>query len=359
MPEFSLNSATTTDFSGTVKSVTLQRESLDEPSTDDARHYFDDADLHLSYYKNIPEISSALHVLSQRVAGLGFEVDPLTKVQLERIFGSGKDTITTLMRKIVEESKVFGDLFFEQIRNEKGTLINLKPLYTGNMVIIYDAKGLLKEYEHIHPKTQKKTLFAPEEIFHVPHHRIGNEMHGTSIVVALKKIIDAKNQALTDEVMLRHRDLALGIAYYDTDDAGKISYANSQIEKAVKKGEMVGLPKGTAEIQPFPNKSPADRIAWLQYLDNLFYQVVGTPKVLVTSEGFTEAGGKAGLLAFEPTEISEKLYLEEQFWAQLGIRIRLKRAPSLLGDAVGTEIKNAGQTGIQANETSVSATRTE
>jgi len=122
---------------------------------------------------------------------------------------------------------------------------------------------------------------------------------------------------------------------------------------------MLGLPKDAAKIEPFPTKSPADRIAWLQYLDNLFYQVGGIPKVLVTSEGFTEAGGKAGLLAFEPNEISEKIKLEEEIWNQLGIRIRFNRAPSLLGNEQETQSKNAGQVGMQANETSVSASRTE
>ena len=86
---------------------------------------------------------------------------------------------------------------------------------------------------------------------------------------------------------------------------------------------------------------------------------MGTPKVLVTSEGFTEAGGKAGLLAFEPVEIAEKLQLEEDLWNQLAIKIKFKRTPSLLGEAIGTEQKNAGQIGVQPNETEVVAQRTE
>ena len=164
---------------------------------------------------------------------------------------------------------------------------------------------------------------------------------------------------MEDEINIRHRDKALGIVYYDTDDSGKISYANTQIQTAVNKGEMLGLPKDTAEIREFPSKTPADRIQWLQYLDNLFYQVVGTPKVLVTSEGYTEAGGKAGLLAFEPVELAEKIQLEEDLWNQLAIRIKFKRAPSLLGEAVGTEERNAGQTGIQPSEAMMGAARTE
>lgn len=361
MPLYDVNSATTTDFTGTVSNVTIGPKQPDatgagKPITWD----FPDAAKHLGYYHSIPELKSALHVLAQRVCGLGWEADPGTTVILENFIGWGEDSFDSIMKMLLIEKKVFGDAFAEIIRNDKGLLLNIKKLYAGDMRIEMDENGLIDHYEQRSnvPNGKKKT-FEPERILHLSNDRIANEIHGTSVIEALKKIIDAKNQALEDEITIRHRDKALGIVYYDTDDAGKISYANSQIEAAVNKGEMLGLPKDTAEIKEFPNKSPADRIAWLQYLDNLFYQVVGTPKVLVTSEGFTEAGGKAGLLAFEPTELSEKRELEQDLWNQLGLRIKFARAPSLLGEAVGTEQKNAGQTGIQQNEVQTGATRTE
>src|SRR3990167_9725132 len=194
------------------------------------------------------------------------------------------------MQMMIIEKKVFGDVFAEIIKgdNKDKTLINLKKLYTGDIRIVLGKNGLIERYEQRSNTPEGKTKkFKPEEILHLSNDRIANEIHGTSIIDALKKIIDAKNQALEDEILIRHRDKALGIAYYDTDDAGKITYANSQIEKAVNKGEMLGLPKDTVEIKEYPSKSPSDRIGWLQYLDNLFYQVGGVPKVLVTSEGFT------------------------------------------------------------------------
>jgi len=38
--------------------------------------------------------------------------------------------------------------------------------------------------------------------------------------------------------------------------AGKILYANTQIEKAVKNGEMVGLPKRVERFKPLHLRSP-------------------------------------------------------------------------------------------------------
>lgn len=357
MPNLDINSATTTNFQGTVANVVVPSKTPDGASSGLRVWSFPDASKHLGYYENIPEINSALHVLGQRVCGLGYTTDTRTQSILENIRGWGNESFTTIITQLFEEAEALGDSFAEIVWSEDGDPINLKKMFTGNVKLYLDESGLIDNYEQV---VGNKTIkFQPKDILHITSRRMSNQIHGNPIVVTLKKILDAKNQAFEDEITIRHRDKALGIVYYDTDDAGKIAYANSKIEEAVKKGEMVGLPKDTAEILPFPNKSPSDRIAWLQYLDNLFYQIVGTPKVLVTSEGYTEAGGKAGLLAFEPTEISKKIIVEEVVANQLGLIVKFNRSPSLLGETLGTEQKNAGQTGIQDNETEVSATRTE
>lgn len=361
MPNYDINSATTTDYKGTVADVTISPVTPDSQGTQEEIVWdFPDADQHNGYYNEIPEINSALHVKSQRVCGLGYVTDTRTQIILENIRGAGNEIFDAIIQQMFEESDVFGDVFAEQIHDEDGDLLNLKKLYTGDMRVIWNKNALIERYEKVKNNSEGKTIkFRPEQILHISNKRVGSEIHGKSIIPTLKRILDAKNQAFQDEITIRHRDKALGIVYYDTDDKGKISYANSQIEKGVNKGEMIGLPKDTAEIKEFPNKSPADRIAWLQYLDNLFYQIVGTPKVLVTSEGYTEAGGKAGLLAFEPTEISSKIKLEAELKSQLGIIIKFNRSPSLLGNEQETQSKNAGQTGIQPNETMMSPTRTE
>src|SRR3990167_9617119 len=367
MGKYDTGSATTTNFTDAVKSYQIPSLTPDQPNMYGEGwtwYDFPDANDHYSYYIGVPEIFSALKALSTYVCGQGWTADGRTTIILNRIIGWGEDTFVSICRNLFISMKVFGDAFAEIVRDEDdGALINLKPLYTGNMRVVIDDKGIIDHYEirNQFDKSSKSgfKVLDKNKVLHLCNGRIANEIHGISVVTILKKYIDAKQEALDDEIKIRHRDKALGIAYYDTDDSGKITYANSQIEKAVNKGEMLGLPKDTVEIKEFPSKSPADRIQYLQFIINQFWQVVGTPKVLMTSECFTEAGGKAGLLAFEPTEISEKLELEADLWNQLAKKVKFTRTPSLLGEAIGTEQKNAGQIGIQPNEAQVRPTRTE
>lgn len=358
MAELNIGQSTTTNLGGTVKDVTISAQTPDAQQVGETTWEYTDANANLGYYKSIPELKSALHVLAQRVCGLGFTADARVTAILENITGWGEDSFQSICQNLLIQKKVFGDAFAEVIRNYDGSLINLKPLYPGDMKVIVGNDGLIKRYEHRSSKDNKSRKLQTQQVFHLVNDRTGNEIHGISVIESLKVIIDAKNEALSDERKIRHRELALGILEVDTENPTKIGDAKTAYQDAVSKGEVLVLPKGVAEIKDSPN-SPRDRVQWLQYLDNLFYQVVGTPKVLVTSEGFTEAGGKAGLLAFEPTEISEKLELETDLWNQLALRLTFKRTPSISESIQSDEAKNTGQTRIQPNETQVRPTRTE
>ena len=184
-----------------------------------------------------------------------------------------------------------------------------------------------------------------------------NEIHGTSLVKVLRFIIDAKNEALSDERTIRHREL-LGVLEVDTQDPDKITTAINKITDAYKNKEVLVTIKGTSELKPSP-LTVKDRLQWLQYLDNLFYQVSGVPKVIVTSEGFTEAGGKVGFLTFEPVYTAEQTELEADLFNQAGIEVMFNRPPSLSSMMQESEQKNTGQTGFQQNEMNVMPTRTE
>ena len=157
-------------------------------------------------------------------------------------------------------------------------------------------------------------------------------------------------EAYADERIIKHRDKALGVVYYDTNDEGKISFANTQIENAVKNGEMVGLPKDTAKIEPYPSKSSEDRQNWLSYNENLNYQTGGVPRSIATSDGTSEVGGINGHLIFEPIYGKEQLDMENQLWAQVAIKIKFNRPPSLAPKTKENAEKNTGQTSIQPGE---------
>lgn len=358
MPEYPIGNNATTDLSGTVQDVQITPANIDPASGIGARVWdYPDAANHLGFLKQIAEMKSALKVLVMRVCGSGWDAGPKT-ARLKAFVGWGNDTFDTICENILTQSKALGDGFAEIIRDENKDPINLKPLYTGDMKVFSDENGLIEKYEQkSHSPDAKNKEFRRDQIFHISNDRLGNEIHGTSVVASLKVIIEAKNEALSDERKIRHRELAMGVLRVDTGDEVEKKKAKEAYQDAVNKGEVLVLPEGF-KLEDNPN-TPRDRLQWLQYLDNLLYQVIGTPKVLVTSEGYTEAGGKAGLLAFEPTEIAEKLRFEAAFLAQVGIKFTFTRTPSLLGPTQETEQKNSGQTAIQANETQITASRTE
>ena len=350
MGQLNIGKTTTTDMSSTVDSVRV------DPLRPDAEGLlfwdYPDADDNLGYYKTIPEIYSALKALSIYVAGQGWD----SKEDLESINGWGEDSFQSICQNLIIQKKVFGDAYGEIIRGDKDILLNIKPLYTGDMRVVVDKKGMIDHYEQ-RVAEGKNMILQPEQVLHLVNNRIANEIHGVSIMSPLKMIIDAKKEALEDERTIRHREL-LGVLELDTEDSTQITKAVNAYQKSVKNKEVLVTIKGTSELKDNP-MTTKDRLQWLQYLDNYFYQVIGVNKTVVTSEGFTEAGSKVGIFTFDPVYTSEQRELESDLWNQAAIRVSFNKAPSLGGTLQEDEAKNTGQTGFQPNETEVGLTRTE
>lgn len=304
---------------------------------------------YLGYYKNIPEIKATLDTLGLYVAGLGYETDSRTKVILERITGWGEDNFTSIIINLSVMSYALGDSFAEIVRGEDNELINIKPLDTASMRVIVNNKGMVKSYEY-RVKDKPTAKFKPHEILHLVEGRVMSEIHGTSKIEAVQWIVDAKNEAMDTQRKMERRGLAMGILELDTEDSGKISAITSKYQDAVNKGEVLVTQKGLSEVKAVPTTNQ-DKIAWLQYLDSKFYETIGVPKVLVTSEGFTEAGGKVGFLTFQPVYTFRQVILEADLWNQLGIKVKFNRPPSLAGTEQANEQKNTGQLGIQPGDT--------
>lgn len=359
MASLDLGKTTTTEFDSGVTDITVTSETIDEQNRMGETFWdFPDASENLGIYNDRPEIHSGLRAFADWVCGKGYETATQNmNTTLSFIKGIGNENFLSIAMQLLINKKVFGDAFAQIIRNEKNTLINLKLLYTGNMRVVFDENGLIKRYEYkIGKKDFKK--FKPEEILHVTENRMSGEVHGKSIVPVLKFILEAKKEALEDERKIRHRELALGILEVDTEDTTKLNQISKKVKDAVNEGEMLVLPKDAAQMKDNPNQ-PRDRIQWLQYLDSLFYQVLGIPKVIVTSEGFSEAGGKVGYLTFEPRYTTEQKLLEIEIKNQLGIELTFNRPPSLSNTMQEDEQKNTGQTGFQANESELNMQRSE
>ena len=357
MAELNLNNSSTTTLNDDVADYSVASQTPDEESAGQGETWYDfpDSDQYLGYYKDIPELKKAVDSLATWTVGKGYVGNNAITSSISNWRGLGKDSVQQILWNLQVMKKVMGDSFAEIIRNDKGTIINLKPLSTGNMRIVVNSQGRLIRYEQrSNIKGNESKKFQPKDIFHLTNDRVLNEIHGTSIIEAVKWVIDARNEALVDERKIKHRELSLGILYVDTDNTTKINAIKTQYANAIKNGELLVLPKDTAEIKDSGVK-PQDRIRWIQYLENFFYQAVGVPRVIATSENFTEASSKVGYLTFEPIYTREQKDLEDTLWNQLAIRLKFNRPPSLGGSVERTEEKNSGQVGFQPSDTQAGA----
>lgn len=358
MGELNISAATTTNFTSVVPDFIVNQMSLDaaSPNSEETYWYFKDARTHYGYYLQIPEIFSAANALATWTTHRGYKViDPEIKVQLDHVKGLGKDSFTQLMWNHIVVKLVVGDSFLEVKRNDRGMILNMIPISPERIRLVFTKGGLLKRYDVWNGEKWRE--IKPENMLHSSNKRIADQLHGTSQIAPAKRIIDARNEALDDERIIKHRDKALGIAYYQTDKAGKIAYANTQIENAVKNGEMVGLPEGTVKIEAYPSRSSEDRTGWIQYLENFFYQIFGVPRSIASSDGTSEVGGKMGHVIFEPIYTKEQIDLEDDLWNQQAIKIKFNRPPSLGGLVQEEEAKNTGQTNVQPNDSVVNLNR--
>ena len=370
MPEYSLSSATTTDFTNQVPDFIIESISLDavNPNSEETYWYFKDARKYFGYSLSISEIFNAASALCTWAYSRGYETeDILAKQDLEHVTGNGKQTFGQIIWQHGFTKLTQGDAFMEIKRPSLGTkiqkifsankpnFVNLIPISPERVRIVFEKSGRIKRYDVWNGGEWR--AIKRENMFHSSNKLMCDSMCGTSQLKPSLKTIDAINEALDDERVIKHRDKALGIVYYKTSNTGKITYANTQIEKAVKNGEMLGLAEETAKIEPYPSRSSEDRSNWISLLQNKFYQDFGVPRSIASSDGTSEVGGKMGHVIFEPIYSKEQKDMEDDFYAQLGIKIKFNRPPSLGGLVQEEERKNSGQTNIQPNDSVVNLNR--
>ena len=339
-----------------IKDFAMTPQVLDSPSDQKENYYYDsDFSEFLGYYRTT-QLKAPIDTLAIWTIGRGYSVKRKEDEKvLENLTGWGTDDFIDILYNhfvLTKVSKIGG--MCQIIRNKKGTLINLIPLNPLTMRTVTNSKGKIIRYDKLTSsggvgKVEKS--FKPEEIFHRVNDRLGDEIHGTSVVENVKWIIDAKQEAMKDWRRISHRS-TVRILYIEEDDKTRLRQLKSDYAETIKKGDLLILPvkKGDAEFADLSLPPIQQFMEWIRYLENLFYQAVRVPKIIATSEGFTEAGGKMGYMTFEPIYTYEQTKLEADIWNQLGIKLTFNKPPSLSNAMNDTEQKNAGQTGIQEND---------
>lgn len=347
MSDTDITAVTQTALNSGVPDYSVMPKSLDSAESDEFYYYNPNFTKYFGYYKNIPELKSAIDILATWVVGKGYTADVRTKIFLESLRGHGKDNDDTLLFNMFVMKKINGDSFTQIIR-EGERIINLKPLNPARVRVVFGKNGIIKRYDYFQHSSSWKKIDTLD-MLHLINNRVGDEIHGTSTIEACQWVIDARNEAMADKRRMLHRS-TIRIIEVDMDDTSKLVNLKNEYRQAVKNGEVMFVPKGTTGFPDVKPLSMAEHSDWIRYLENFFYQIVGTPRVILTQEGTTEAGGKIGYLSFEPPYTREQQILEAELWNQLAIKIQFNRPPSLSTMLQEEQTKNQSQTGFQPTE---------
>lgn len=364
MPETKIGSADYGDFKNTIEDWSVTPVSTDGPD-EQKETYWDNSywTTYLGYYKTVPELAAAIDAKATWTIGKGFDSDELTELQLGTIKGWGKDSFNTILENAVRTYHIGGDAFLEIVKDEKGNLINLKPLDPENIRIVTNKKGIIIRYEQRDRiKKTRVTSWNPEEIFHLPRNRVADEIHGNSIIPAVEDIIKMRQEAMADYKKLLHRNVfPVRIWHLDTDEPSEIAAFKIKGDKAFTQGENIYIPKGTVEteIAAVPSNATLNPLPWIQQLNQYFYQATGVPQIIVGGGlEITEASAKIAYLAFEQVIEEEQLFVEEQVLAQLNLEIDLSFPASLQNEVLSDNRKAETMQASTPEDTSVNPEQT-
>lgn len=357
MGELNLDNAVASDLTNVVKDFTV-----DSATTDAEGDWIDEKWYkYLGYYKDekTPELTAVIDAKSTWTIGKGFKAHPEIEFLLNKIRGNGFDTFNTILENAMRTMLLGGNFYAEIIRDEDGQLLNLKPLDPGVMKHIINKQGIITGFEQLSKTKEASKKFPPEKIFYLQRNRIADETHGTGIAQKLKLIIDMKNEAMADQKTLMHRFVKpRWIFHLDTDVPSKILEFKTKADKANEDGENLYIPKDAveAELMAVAPNATLNPMAWIQYLDNLFYQLAGVPKIIVGgSSEFTEKASSIVYLAFQQSVEEEQLFIEEQCGLQLGVSIELEFPVSIENELLSDKKKDQNSAEIQPNEVTAGA----
>ena len=343
------------DVASTRTDYAVDAQNLDSPSgTNETEWGNKNFSKWLGYYKAIPEVAKPIGNYATWVVGKGIVTDARTQAILDGITGWGEDSFLAVLWNLLVTKKFNGDSYAEIVRDDQKNLINLKPLNAGRMKTITNPAGVIIRYDYTLTNGKTKKL-QPEEILHLCNNRIGDEIHGTSVIEAAEWLILARNEAMEDWKRVSHRS-TVRILYVDEDDKTRRVQLRKDYAEAIEKGEVLIIPakKGEAEFQDL-NLPPVEAfLAWIRYTENAIYKAVEFPKSLTgDAEGIPESGGKMAYFNHMPNYNREVTDLQNDLWNQVALRLEFKEQASLTDSMNDTENKNQAQTGFQPSDTTV------
>ena len=304
----------------------------------------------LAYYRKVAPLKQAIDALVRWTIGKGFQTDSTTRFILDTIIGNGKESFNKILANLLRNYHICGDAYAEIIKSENGMLVNLKVLNPARMKVVFSNKGQIKRYEYLSStKDKQKEVYQPEEIFHISRDRIGDEIHGTSLIEGLKDIVDMVQEAMKDQRTLMHRYVIPRIVWkLQADTDTEIDDFITKTENSTKYAENIYIPAEAAEheILAIPQNATMNATAWIEALNRYFWQATGgTDIVIGASTTLTESSGKIKYLSFQQNVEQGQLDVEEAVGQQLGLEIDLE-FPAIMENELISDNKKDGDLGV-------------
>ena len=337
-----------------ITDYTIEDKDTDGVITGDSENFYDNGDWTTFYgkYMSTTKLKAVIKKYATWVVGLGLNADSRTTAILENINGSGEDTILSILWNMVIVKKINGDAYAEIIRNKTGMLINLKPLNPGTIRVVFTKKGVIKRYEQKSRTKKPNRIIKRENMFHIVNDRVADSLKGDSVIDSLIWNLEAQEEARRMYRKKVKNSGIIGLAKVATDNEGKITALKAPIKEGMENGTILIVPEDVVEIGEWAVKlNTQELIAWLSYLDDEFYQILGIPKVIAGGSGNIEGDSKISYVTFEPDYRRAIRELEDDFWNQIALRFKFNLPPSLIPQIQGNEAANTSQTRFQPNDT--------
>ena len=348
MGRLDIGSTAASDMTNRVSDVTVDTKAIDGAGEQDETEWTNhNWSKYWGYFNAVGDLKSAIIMKAIWDVGKGYTADDATTVILDRINGWGKDTFHDIIFNMEIIKRINGDSFAEIIRNDKGTLINLKPLDPSSIKIIVNRQGIIKRYEQISKVKNTPRRIKPIDMFHLSNNRLADQIHGISDIEAIEKTILAEFENFDDIKRLMHHQAKPMILFkLGTDDDTKIAAFIKKMDKAVDKGENIYVPndKDAFDFEVITVPIAQAIFEWRNDIRNKFYRSIGLPQVIPGAGGQgTESDSKVIVFAFEQIVHKDQLFLEKQIWNQLARKIKFIHPASLKPELQADEAKDKNQ----------------
>ena len=143
-----ISNTASSNMASNIPDYSVDTKTLDSAEVNETRYQNTDAAKQLGYFCKNADLKSAIISKAIWVVGKGYTTDTRTKIILESLKGWGKDTFDDILFNLEISRRIYGDSYAEIINDpETSELVNLKPLNSANMVIVFNSSGKIIRYE--------------------------------------------------------------------------------------------------------------------------------------------------------------------------------------------------------------------